>query len=274
MSGPCARSATRPGAVVVFAEDAELRGDDALVPFGFAGDGRVLRVVPAPNGGVAALVRRPRPGGAACAGETELRLETFAADGAPGLSREVGGECHPVELIGVDYFRAFLRRGNAVMAHTLADGSETKVTDVAIDLGFTARPSGAGLVAQLDHGRVLFSDAATCEGTPRVAVYDVPTGRTTTVAPPTPCDSHTVVRLSPDGRLLAVAYPRAGHLVIDVIDVASGRLRHRADVGAAANPVAVAWHSDQALRLAWYPAPTSGKALLEDVLRVSVTTLR
>ena len=71
------------------------------------------------------------------------------------MSREVGSECRPADLIGVDYFRAFLRRGNAVMAHALADGSETKVVDVAIDLGFTAKPNGAGLMAELDHGYLL-----------------------------------------------------------------------------------------------------------------------
>ena len=267
-------TATPPDAVVVFAEDTELRGDDVLVPFRFAGDALGLRLVPAPNGGVARLVGRVRTPGQGCAGATGLRLETFAADGTAGMSREVGSECHPADLIGVDYFRAFLRRGNAVMAHALADGSETKVVDVAIDLGFTAKPNGAGLMAELDHGHLLFSDVTSCERTPRIVVYDVPTARTTAVVPPTPCDTRSVVRLSPDGRLLAIAYGQGDHLMIDVIDVASGHVRHRAEVGAGARPVAIAWHSGKALRLAWYPTPASGKVLLEDVLRISVATIQ
>lgn len=265
-------TATPADAVVVFAEDAELRADDTLVPFPFNsdGDGEVQRVVPAPGGGAAVLVERARPAGAPCTDPAELLLELYAADGTRESSRQVGDECNPAELIGVDYFRAFLGRGNAVMAYTFTGGTETKVADAALDLGFTATPKGAGLVAQLDQGRLLFSNATSCEGTPRIVVYDVPTGRTTAVAPRVPCDRGTLVRLSPDGRLLAVAHRQDGRLVIDIVDVESGRSRHRVSVGDAARPAALAWHSGRAVRLAWYRPPASGKVLLDDVLQLSV----
>ncbi len=262
-------TATPAGAVVVFAEDAELRAGDALVPFRFTGAGQVLRVVPTPGGGIATLVKRPLPGGTPCPDPTELLLATYAADGTPRLSRQVGDGCNPADLIGVDYFRAFLRRGGVVMAYAFADGSETKVADAALDLGFTATPKGAGLVAQLDQGRLLFSNATSCEGRPRIVVHEVPTGRTTTVAPQAPCDRDSLVRLSPNGRSLAIAHRQDGRLVIDIVDVDSGRSRHRVNIGADARPVAVAWHSDSAVRLAWYQTPTSGKALLEEVLQIS-----
>ncbi|MDG6109889.1 hypothetical protein Daura_19250 [Dactylosporangium aurantiacum] len=263
-------TATPDGTVVVFAEDAELRADDALVPFRFAGGGQVRRVVPAPDDGAAVLVERTVPAGPNCFGTTELRLEIYAADGTRKLSRQVGGECDAAELIGVDYFRAFLRRGNAVTAYALADGSETKVADAALDLGFTATPKAAGLVAQLDQGRLLFSDATSCQDRPRIVVYDVPTGRTKTVVPQVPCDRAAVVRLSPDGQLFAIAYRQEGRLVIDMIDVESGRSRHRVQVGDTGRPAAVAWHSNTAVRLAWYRPPEAGKVLLDEVLQLAV----
>ena len=106
-------------------------------------------------------------------------------------------------------------------------------------------------------------------------MYDVPTARTTAVVPPTPCDTRSVVRLSPDGRLLAIAYGQGDHLMIDVIDVASadawppggGRRRrpprrHRLALrhGAATGLV-----SDTGLRKG---------AVFEDVLRISVATIQ
>ncbi|MEV0128567.1 hypothetical protein AB0H83_08870 [Dactylosporangium sp. NPDC050688] len=80
------------------------------------------------------------------------------------------------------------------------------------------------------------------------------------------------MRLSPDGRLLAVAHQQDGRLVIDIVDVESGRSRHAVSVGDAARPAAPAWHSDTAVRLAWYRPPASGKVLLEEVLRISVAS--
>lgn len=239
--------------------------------------------VATPSGGHLLLGLGARRAGGSCGKLMELRLEQYSADGTRLVSRDVRRQCRTVALAGADERYAYLERGDVVVAHDLATGAEHDYVDLApLKQGWT----GAHSRVVVESGRVMVVTNSHQLGDPAAVIYDPVTGATHRLLRADDGGGlFSRVRLSPDGSRAAMITHKTGEngeLGVTVYDVATNTvLTHQAlatatgfgraiEISAPGYHVAMAWHDDSALRVAWYPAQQDGKHLLSEVLRVSV----
>ncbi|MEU0553674.1 hypothetical protein [Dactylosporangium sp. NPDC006015] len=189
-----------------------------------------------------------------------IRLLVLDAGGQVGLQREVRVQGQDVELLGATATTAYLyRTPGRIMAHDLATGAEHRLT------GLEPVPSWETHSLTVQGGLLLAAPHASC-GLRAVALD---TGKQLFVAY-LPCAATRVMRLSPDGRTLAVALSDpAGVVTLFRIDVATGRVGTTPVTrGERSGVLGVGW-AGGTVRVVWLRLPATGAHPLSEELRIT-----
>ncbi|MEV0565836.1 hypothetical protein [Dactylosporangium sp. NPDC050588] len=189
-----------------------------------------------------------------------IRLLVLDAGGQVGLQREVRVQGQDVELLGATATTAYLyRTPGRIMAHDLATGAEQRLT------GLEPVPSWETHSLTVQGGLLLAAPHASCGLT--AAALD--TGKQLFAAY-LPCAATRVMRLSPDGRTLAVALSDpAGVVTLFRIDVATGRVGTTPVTrGERSGVLGVGW-AGGTVRVVWLRLPATGAHPLSEELRVT-----
>ena len=196
--------------------------------------------------------------------DLSIRLARLSAAGGVELSREVGRPGEPVQLLAATTDVAYLWRPAGLMAHDLTTGDERAVPTS----GVLGDLSGGALTQRVD----LAGDRLAVGDTPadrcRLRVVDLRTGATAQHdLGPLRCAGIGRLRVSPDGRLAAIAYQRASgagatsdrRLRVAVVDLGDGRIAADTVVTgpgtgapgfAPKQPAGMAWDDNGTLRVA------------------------
>lgn len=224
------------------------------------------------------------------------RLFVLAGDGSVQVSRDLGTGCDAVRLMAADPDAAYLLRGSRLVAHDLASGAERVVGELPEYLGrpWAQPPShltpswpvafdGRRLAAFREPDRV--SDRV-CGGH-SIEVVDVETGDR--VAHPMPTEWTCVpwvgaLRLSPDGRYVAVAFDEHTtewlKMRVVVLDLTRGTVAGRLEydvAGARAGVPGLAWRDGTTLQVV-RPAAVNPQRLgadprIEDLITVDTIVI-
>ncbi|MEV4134444.1 hypothetical protein AB0J72_20025 [Dactylosporangium sp. NPDC049742] len=189
-----------------------------------------------------------------------IRLLVLDAGGQVGLQREVRVQGQDVELLGATATTAYLyRTPGRIMAHDLATGAEHRLT------GLEPVPSWETHSLTVQGGLLLAAPHASC-GLRAVALD---TGKQL-FATYLPCAATRVMRLSPDGRTLAVALSDpAGVVTLFRIDVATGKVGTTPVTrGERSGVLGVGW-AGGTVRVAWLRLPSTGAHPLSEELRIT-----
>lgn len=252
----------------------EVRGDGSVVyrdlPAG-AGD-----VVGLPDGRLVTLVTTDlQPGAKRKDGpdveRVSVKLVVLTAGGGVERSREVRVKGEEIRLLGATERTAYLARAKGVVAHDLASGKEAVV--------LPAFRAGLFHAVDLAGGRLAVAEGNGNKGC-ILRVTEVPPWG---FANGTCLPDH--VRLSPDGRLAAVAYLRLDSTEkrIVVLDVATGVALVDKPLGSrpvtdveTVNAAGVAWSDNRTVRVAVTELPPDANRVyrLAEVLRVLTVTAR
>lgn len=274
---------TRTGEVATGRGLAELRPDGSVVQHGVPdGAGEIVTL---PDGRLATLVttdllpgtKRPDGPGAEA---VSIKLVVLKAGGGVERDREVRVKGEQVRLLGATERTAYLARAKGIVAHDLDTGKETVVLPP-----FLLHESEATLFPTTD---VTGDRLAVAEGTGTkgctVRVADLRTGAelpARRISTGTCIADH--VRLSPDGRLAAVAYLRLSTTEkrLAVVEVATGATLADKPLGTrpvtdvdTVNAAGVAWSDNRTLRVAVTELPPGANRVyrLSEVLRVVTVT--
>jgi len=208
-------------------------------------------------------------------------LAIHRPDGTAAFSRDVRIRCHMNTLVGATAEEAFLVRDGRLLAHRFSNGAERSIVSVsALGDSVDDLNIAAGRAATLHQ-----PNSQPCT----LRVLDIRTGELVRAIEIDParamCNSQSV-RLSPDGRLAAVAYDALSDQQVwfAVVEVATGRIRLRQviDQGGTGQPVGVpatalaglAWTDNATLRAAWTKIPNMDRIYqVEEVLDVQTYTV-
>jgi hypothetical protein len=286
VTGPAAQRLllAKTGEIAVEKGLPELRPDGSVdyrsVPKG-TGD-----VVALPDGRLVALVTTDlQPGVKRADGPgvegVSVKLVVLNARGGVEREREVRKKGEELRLLGATEKTAYLRRATGVVAHELATGLERRVLPPAMlqESASTLFPT-----TDLAADRLVVADGDGNRGC-TVRVADLPTGDqlpVRRVSTGTCMADH--VRLSPDGRLAAVAYLRLSAVErrVAVLDLESGKVLADQPLGTRpvknadeVNAAGVAWSDDRTVRVAVTELPPGADRVyrLSEVLRTVTVTL-
>jgi hypothetical protein len=275
----------------------EVSADGALVPLNLAGDVRGFAA--RPDGRFVtlewqSLSDKPRRDGP-CITDAAEYLRIREPDGTTSFTRDVRVRCQELAIVGATEVEAYLvrqpvdsvnQRPNGpqrLMAHRFSDGQERTVATIEAD------PSGASI----DAGRLIApsgNDAA-C----RIEIADLASGAVShhDLAALLPdCAKLLGLRLSPDGRSVAVAYstasvpPMQARFAIVDLEARNVRLLRTVETVPAPDPhplkmittpnaLAIAWTDDATVRVAWSlpPAELDHVVSLESTVDVQTYAL-
>ncbi|WP_430783694.1 hypothetical protein [Actinoplanes sp. G11-F43] len=200
--------AARPARLTGESGMAEIIGSGTLTIHDVTGTERWDRVVGLPDGtmvaaggfGDRAVLGRAAP---LPADQVEYRLVVTEPDGRPRLERDVRRAGETVSLLTATASTAYLWRPSGLVAHDLATGSERPVVS-AKALGLAKVPAGA---ADLTGDRLALARGG--DGCV-VRILDGPAATPAAELPVTgDCERITRIRLSPDGRMVAVVHQGA-----------------------------------------------------------------
>ncbi|MEJ3743255.1 hypothetical protein WEI85_08215 [Actinomycetes bacterium KLBMP 9797] len=261
----------------------EVLPDGSLVRHAIPGVDDWLHAVGLPDGRLVVLgytehtPGTPRISPNAAAEGVSIDLEVLAADGTIELSRDVGVKDEITRLVGADETTAYLLRPRGLMAHDLATGAER------LALALSAFGS-VGPRVDVGNGVVVLLDG--CE----LRVFVIPGNRSQAQAtvpcalaetPPQGPDLRRAqdVRLSPDGRLVAVPYYAGDELRLAVVDTRTGATRatETLDIGPSRfqDVYGLAWTDNRSVRVAWAALPPDAARLyrLDEILRTETITI-
>lgn len=282
----------RPGVEGVLRPVGEVLPDGQVIEFDLElpGVSGFNDVVDMPGGRLAVLgYTEPAPDGP-CFEGVALRLLVLGADRSVEQAREVA--CGSV-LVAADADAAYLVRDESrLFRHDLGTGAETALIEAPELLG--VGPPGSGGVS-VAGGRAVrayaeVGDALCAVDGPaaavRLEVTELASGKAAEYGVPGEgCREPAKVRVSPDGRHVALAYYRHGdgaepvELEIAVVDLDSGAVTQTwaGDARGAERGderiVDLAWDDEQTLLLAWYEEPGDGVHWLPDILQVETVVL-
>ncbi|MEE6259423.1 hypothetical protein [Plantactinospora sonchi] len=257
-------------------------------------DGRIvgLRVAVSPAAGSAEPGGAARDGadpgggvpdsGAAEVEAADVELVVLGANGAVTLSRDLGAPRKQVSLVGATDRDAYLARGDSVVRHDLSTGAETVVLPAgsAGDLSRAAAADLSGRFLALPYG------SRECG----VRIFDLVDGRLSgTVTGEGIC--YGILRLSPDGRLLAVAaLPPVGPAIrtrpprVTVYETSTGAIRadqllqdqQSGSVNLKSGAGGLAWLDDHEVRVARVVFPPKADRIyrIDEVVRISTVPVR
>ncbi|MCW6004449.1 hypothetical protein K1W54_07605 [Micromonospora sp. CPCC 205371] len=197
-----------------------------------------------------------------------IELKVLRADGSVELTREVRVKGEGVSLVAADRGSAYLVRPSGLLSHDLATGREEPILPAAALTGADGRliDVSGNAVAVLDG----------CQ----VRVFARSTGQQRTQAS-LPCTDAAQVRLSPDGRLAAVAYRTRDELRITVLDTETGASRATRTLPTVPQPAIVevygiAWTESTSVRVAWASLPRDADRLyqLEELLKSQTVSVQ
>ncbi|GAA2389193.1 hypothetical protein [Dactylosporangium salmoneum] len=198
-----------------------------------------------------------------------IRLVVLAPGGAVALTREVRVQGQDVELVGATATAAYLyRTPGQIVRHDLASGKEERLTALdplpGWDVNNLSIQSGLLLTTSQTACDLRISSADT--GKPiRTVHFDVSQWR---------CPTADRVRVSADGRLLAIALRGTAANPVnafDVVNVATGVTTHRLlSSTSRSGIVGMAWRGT-VLRVAWVNLPNPGSQVypMADVLQTA-----
>lgn len=241
----------------------EVLPDGSLVNHPLPGLGSWQEAIGLPDGRLVVLGtldREPQTRG------LPIGLEVLRPDGTVELARDLRVGAEPVDLVAATDRTAYLIRTNGLVAHDLASGRERLVLPLA--------PAGREMVkTPIDVGAERIAvQVEPCT----VRVVDLANGRQRaerTLA----CDHIDRVRLSPNGRMVAVSYTSDDAHRLALLDTATGAVRVD-HVLRAANPVqakvagsiyGIAWSDATTVLVAWAELPENPDRIyeLDEVLR-------
>jgi len=209
-----------------------------------------------------------------------IKLAVLTADGSVERDREVRIKGEEVRLLGATNRTAYLRRTAGVVAHDLATGKERMVLPPSV----LNQPASAWFpVTDLTGDRLAVADGNGSKGC-TVRVADLRTGEPLPVRGiATGTCIAEQVRLSPDGRRVAVAYLRLSETEkrVAVLDLETGKTL--ADKPLGTRPVrdaetvkaaGMAWSDNRTVRVAVTELPPDAKRVyrLDEVLRIVTVT--
>jgi len=200
-------------------------------------------------------------------------LAIHARGGEAVTSRDLRIRCHFNALVGATAAEAYLVRDDRLLAHRFSNGAERDIVNVSQlgdrvnDLNLAAGRAAAAYVPD--------------DGTCVLRVLDLRTGELGGAIPMDPprvdCNAKSV-RLSPDGRLVAMSYNvlEDGEVWLAVFEIATGRIRLRklVDQRTASREMVdgfagAAWTDSSTLRVAWTRIRNQDRVnQIEDVLDV------
>jgi hypothetical protein len=153
--------------------------------------------------------------------DLSIKLVVLRPDGTIERAREVRVIGEPVSLVAATDRVAYLLRPRGLVAHDISTGAERVVLGSAT-IGANPGPSRMDVAA----GRL-----AVPSGSPSrpcsIRVTDLASTRPAADVSLASlgCEDPDGVRLSPDGRLVAVSYQRSAEIRLAVVDIASGTVR-------------------------------------------------
>jgi hypothetical protein len=207
----------------------------------------------------------PRADGPAVT-DLSVRLAVLSAAGGVEALREVGGPGKPVKLLAATAGVAYLWRPAGLVAHDLGTGDERAVPTGGVLPGLQDRSATSRIDVAGD--RLVVGDTPTDRC--RLRVVDLRTGATAEHdLRRARCAGIGRLRVSPDGRLAAIAYQRATvsaaggtpdrRMWVAVVDLDDGRLTADTVVAGPAagtpgfapkQPAGMAWSDNGTLRVA------------------------
>ncbi|GIJ60941.1 hypothetical protein [Virgisporangium aurantiacum] len=221
--------------------------------------------------------------------EFVLVVTTPAAPG-PAYHVNVRTVGESVRLIGATATGAYLLRdGKRVVFHEFGSGAEQKLAAASAAVVNTNLGDDPGQFdVSVQGGRLLFSGVAD-DGSAQVRVHDLATGADLLGGPVTvgaPGTAVRAVRLSPDGRHVAVGLSRLGadrtDFILATVPVAA-RPRPRSTVlgstgdnrNTPGDIQGIAFTDDRTVRVAWYVLPPGADRVydLAEVLKVNTATV-
>ncbi|WP_406040481.1 hypothetical protein OG799_31575 [Micromonospora sp. NBC_00898] len=206
-----------------------------------------------------------------------IKLVVLGPDDAVEISREVRIKGRSVELLGADQRYAYLARDEGIVAHELTTGRERTLL----------RSSTAGVDLMAASQTAVGSDRLAEQRTDspcRTDVRRLADGkRIARLTADGICMNG--LRLSPDGRLVAVPYflpDHGGQQRVAVYETGTGNLRVDQAIGTPRRiPVpggiqGLAWADDTLLRVAWAELPAGARRVysVEEVLKVVTVTVQ
>jgi hypothetical protein len=225
----------------------EMLADGSVVNHPVAGSEGGYQAVGLPDGRLVVVVTRTTP----------PRLSVLRPDGAIQHTYPIPVLAGRVSLVGATEEEAYLLRPSGLVAQNLTTGLERTVFDPA-----TIGMSGwlPDVTADLAGDRLVLTAPLTKSCSLRV--IDLPTGRRLPEpALPTPtCRQILGLRVSPDGRQVAVAYTRVHESLsihVAIVDTGTGKVRRDSPLKTASSPkgpvdmYGMAWTDATTVRVAW-----------------------
>jgi hypothetical protein len=268
-----------PGRILLDVRQRPFPGRDRLSVIAAVNVDGTLAQVPKPHGFQTTLQQATTPDGRIVViGTTittdELTLAVLASDGTVTMTRKLAGRPDgSVTLSAVTNNDVFLNRGTVFVAHNIATGAERELRRY--------QPGSVPnvIIAHANADAVVVAPADQGETSCGAALLDPKTGRQIRVitAPLSMCPAFDV-RLSPDGRYLAMLVPispNGSDTRLFIMDVATGTAVREFAAPVAKGPgigfffSGWGWSGPTTVRIVKAHRPTEDIAGLADVLQIS-----